>query len=64
MNPDYDVSSINATKVSLMGPLAGIGDWTFWGSLKVIATGIGVSFALKGNILGPILDLYIISLLL
>lgn len=55
MNPDYDVSSINATKVSLMGPLAGIGDSIFWGSLKVIATGIGVSFALQGNILGPIL---------
>lgn len=55
MNPDYDVSSINATKVSLMGPLAGIGDSIFWGSLKVIATGIGVSFALQGSILGPIL---------
>lgn len=55
LNPDYDVSSINATKVALMGPLAGIGDSIFWGSLKVIATGIGVSFALQGNILGPIL---------
>lgn len=54
-NPDYDVSSINALKVSLMGPLAGIGDSFFWGSLKIIATGIGVSFALQGNILGPIL---------
>lgn len=55
LNPDYDVSSINTTKVALMGPLAGIGDSIFWGSLKVIATGIGVSFALQGNILGPIL---------
>ena len=54
-NPDYDVSSINALKVSLMGPLAGIGDSFFWGSLKIIATGIGVSFALQWNILGPIL---------
>ena len=54
-NPDYDVSSINTLKVSLMGPLAGIGDSFFWGSLKIIATGIGVSFALQGNILGPIL---------
>lgn len=54
-NPDYDVISINAVKVSLMGPLAGIGDSIFWGSLKVIATGIAVSFGLAGSILGPLL---------
>lgn len=55
LDPDYDVSSINAVKVALMGPLAGIGDSIFWGSLKIIATGIGVSFAAQGSILGPIL---------
>lgn len=54
-DPDYDVSAINGLKVSLMGPLSGIGDSIFWGALKVVATGIGVSFALQGNILGPIL---------
>ena len=27
----------------------------FWGTLRVIATGIGTSLALNGNILGPIL---------
>lgn len=61
LNDDYDVSTINAIKVSLMGPLSGIGDSIFWGSLKTIATGIGLSFALKGNILGPILFLLIIN---
>ena len=54
-NADFDTSSINSVKVALMGPLAGIGDSMFWGNLRVIATGIGTSLALNGNILGPIL---------
>lgn len=54
-NDDYDTSSINAIKTSLMGPLSGIGDSIFWGALKVVATGVGVSFASQGSILGPIL---------
>ena len=52
---DFDTSSINNVKVALMGPLAGIGDSMFWGTLRVIATGLGTSLALQGNILGPIL---------
>lgn len=52
---NYDYSAIHTIKTSLMGPLSGIGDSIFWGSLKVIATGIGVSYALQGSILGPIL---------
>ncbi len=39
-NEDFDTSSINNVKVALMGPLAGIGDSMFWGTLRVIATGI------------------------
>lgn len=55
-DPDnYDYSAIQSVKSSLMGPLSGIGDSIFWGSLKVIATGIGVSYALQGSILGPLL---------
>ena len=52
---NYNVSSINAIKTSLMGPLSGIGDSIFWGALKVVATGVGVQFASQGSILGPIL---------
>lgn len=54
---DFDASSINSVKAALMSPLAGIGDSLFWGTLRVIATGLGVSFAMEGNILGPILFL-------
>ncbi len=54
-DPTFDTEAINSVKISLMGPLSGIGDSIFWGSLKVIATGIGVSLTVNGNILGPIL---------
>lgn len=57
----FDSSSINTVKASLMGPLAGIGDSFFWGTLRLIATGIGTSLALKGNILGPILFLLVFN---
>ncbi len=52
---DFDKSSINAVKVSLMGPLSGIGDTFFWGIFRVIACALGVSFASQGSILGPIM---------
>ena len=54
-NEDFDVESINAVKVSLMGPLSGIGDTFFWGIFKVIACSLGVSFASQGSVLGPVI---------
>ncbi|MGL4742729.1 MAG: PTS system mannose/fructose/sorbose family transporter subunit IID, partial [Sarcina sp.] len=59
---DFDESSINNVKVGLMGPLAGIGDSFFWGTLRVLATGIGTSLALEGNILGPILFILVFNI--
>lgn len=59
-NPkDFDPGSITNIKTALMGPLAGIGDSFFWGTLRVIATGVGTSLALNGSILGPLLFLLI-----
>jgi fructoselysine/glucoselysine PTS system EIID component len=58
---DFDAESINSVKLGLMGPLAGVFDSLFWGTLKVIAAGVGVSLAIKGNILGPILFLLIFN---
>lgn len=54
-NPDFDASSISAIKTALMGPLAGIGDSLFWGTLRVIGVGIAAPLAIKGSVLGPIL---------
>lgn len=61
-NPNFDTESINSVKVSLMGPLAGIGDSFIWGTLRIIATGVGLSLANQGNILGPILFLLIFNI--
>ncbi|WP_155286126.1 PTS system mannose/fructose/sorbose family transporter subunit IID [Lacticaseibacillus zhaodongensis] len=59
---NFDASSIVALKTSLMGPLSGIGDSIFWGVLRVIAAGIGISLATQGSVLGPILFLLIYNI--
>lgn len=61
-NPAFDETSINAVKTSLMGPLAGIGDSFFWGTLKVIAAGVGISLAQSGSIFGAIMFFLIINI--
>ncbi|MDK2982389.1 MAG: fructoselysine/glucoselysine system component [Chloroflexota bacterium] len=53
-NKDFDPSSINALKVALMGPLAGIGDAFFQGVLRIIASAIGVGMVNNGNAMGVI----------
>lgn len=59
---DFDEESINAVKLGLMGPLAGVFDSFFWGTLKVIAAGVGISLAMNGNILGPFLFVLIFNI--
>ncbi|GEN94016.1 PTS system mannose/fructose/sorbose family transporter subunit IID [Pediococcus ethanolidurans] len=59
---DFDPSAIGAIKAALMGPLAGIGDSFFWGTIRIIGAGIGVGLALKGNILGAILFILIYNI--
>lgn len=54
--------SVNGLKVGLMGPLAGLGDSLFTGTLRVIAAGVGMGMAMTGNILGPILFLLIYNI--
>lgn len=52
---DIDDGSINGIKIGLMGPLAGVGDPIFWGTLRPVVAALGASIALTGSILGPIL---------
>ena len=52
---EFDDNSIEAIKVSLMGPLAGIGDAITLSCLRIIAIGVSVGFAAQGSWLGPIL---------
>lgn len=46
---------IQNVKTSLQGPLAGIGDSIFFSTIRVIAGGIGITYASQGNILGAII---------
>jgi PTS system mannose-specific IID component len=52
---EIDDTAINGVKVGMMGPLAGVGDPIFWGTLRPILGAFAASFAIQGNILGPIL---------
>ena len=52
---DIGDDTINSVKVSLMGPVAGLGDSIFQATLFPILLSIGIALALQGNILGPIL---------
>ncbi|MBY6811488.1 UNVERIFIED_ORG: PTS mannnose transporter subunit IID [Clostridium botulinum] len=59
---NFDSGSITAVKASLMGPLSGIGDSFFWGILRVVAAGIGISLASSGSALGAIVFLLLYNI--
>ena len=54
-----DENTINAIKVSLMGPTAGMFDSLFFNCLRVIAAGISIGICASGNFLGSILFILI-----
>lgn len=56
---NFDPDAINAVKTSLMGPLSGIGDSFFQGTIRTIAFGLGVSLAQQGNMMGPVIAMLI-----
>lgn len=59
---DIDDAAISGVKVGLMGPLAGVGDPIFWGTLRPVFAALGAGLALKGNILGPLLFFILINI--
>jgi len=56
---EVEPESVNDIKAALMGPLSGIGDSLFQGTIRVIAFGLGVQLAQQGSIMGPILAMLI-----
>lgn len=56
---NFDPESVTAIKTSLMGPLSGIGDSFFQGTVRVLAFGLGINLAQKGSVMGPILAMVI-----
>ena len=59
---DVDDETINGLRAGLMGPIAGIGDSLFWGTLRPLAGGIACSLALAGNFFAPILFLLLFNI--
>lgn len=56
---NFDPETINAVKTSLMGPLSGIGDSFFQGTIRTIAFGLGTALAAQGSMLGPVIAMVI-----
>lgn len=56
---NFNPESINAMKTSLMGPLSGVGDSFFQGTVRILAFGLGINLAQQGSVLGPILAIII-----
>lgn len=52
---DIDDATISSVKVGMMGPVAGVGDPLFWGTLRPVIGALAASFAVQGSILGPII---------
>lgn len=60
---DIDDAAITNVKVGLMGPMAGVGDPLFWGTARPVLAALGASLALTGNILGPLLFFFGLTIL-
>lgn len=52
---DIDDAAINGVKVGMMGPLAGVGDPIFWGTLRPVVGAFAAGFAMQGSIMGPLI---------
>ena len=60
---DVGDAAISGVKVGLMGPLAGVGDPIFWGTLRPVLAALGAGIALTGSILGPLLFFILINVI-
>ena len=60
---DVDDAAISGVTVGLMGPLAGVGDPIFWGTLRPVLAALGAGIALTGSILGPLLFFILINVI-
>jgi len=48
-------ATLSGVKVGLIGPLAGVGDPIFWGTIRPVLAALGAGIALTGSIIGPII---------
>ncbi|MBD1227299.1 PTS mannose transporter subunit IID [Xenorhabdus griffiniae] len=59
---NIDDGAINGIKVGLMGPLAGVGDPIFWGTVRPVFAALGAGIAMSGSLLGPVLFFILFNL--
>ncbi|MBD2795099.1 PTS mannose transporter subunit IID [Xenorhabdus sp. 18] len=59
---DIDDGAINGIKVGLMGPLAGVGDPIFWGTVRPVFAALGAGIAMSGSWMGPVLFFILFNL--
>lgn len=58
---DIEEQAIQGLKSGLMGPLAGVGDSMFQGTLRPVVAGVMAGLALQGNPLAPFLFIAIVN---
>ncbi|HBV56617.1 MAG TPA: PTS mannose family transporter subunit IID, partial [Weissella confusa] len=52
---DIDDETIQGVKVGMMGPLAGVGDPIWWGTVRPVLGAFAAGMAQGGSIMGPII---------
>ncbi|UVK77533.1 MAG: mannose-specific PTS enzyme IID component [Sodalis sp. Fse] len=57
-----DDAAINNLKIGLMGPLAGVGDPVFWGTVRPVFAALGAGLAMNGSLLGSLLFFILFNL--
>ena len=55
--------TITNVKIGLMGPLAGVGDPIFWGTVRPVLGALGASLAATGSWLGPLVYFFGINVI-
>jgi len=60
---DIGDETITNVKVGLMGPLAGVGDPIFWGTVRPVLGALGASLAVNGSWLGPLIYFFGINII-
>lgn len=48
-------ATLSGVKVGLIGPLAGVGDPIFWGTVRPVLAALGAGIALTGSLIGPLI---------
>lgn len=60
---DLSDGAINGIKVGMMGPLAGVGDPIFWGTMRPVLAALGAGLAIEGSLMGPLVFFLVFNIL-